>query len=45
MDPMRESLEFSSCRGHEDYLKGPAIWERGVRANDLEGIEGPGLQC
>ena len=21
MDPMRESLEFSSCRGHEDYLK------------------------
>ena len=21
MDPMRESLEFSSCRGHENYLK------------------------
>ena len=21
MDPMKESLEFSSCRGHEDYLK------------------------
>jgi hypothetical protein len=21
MDPMRESLKFSSCKGHEDYLK------------------------
>ena len=21
MDPMRESLEFSSCRGHENYFK------------------------
>jgi hypothetical protein len=36
MDPMRESLEFSSCRYHKDYLKrvmpfgreglGPMVW-------------------
>jgi hypothetical protein len=26
-------------------LKGPCHWERVMRADDLEGIEGLGLQC
>lgn len=30
MDPMKESLEFSSCRGHEDYLKRTLpFWRKG----------------
>ena len=40
VDPMRESFKFSSCRGHENYLKRALPFGRVLRAGDLEGIEG-----